>query len=86
MKTRSFFMLALAVMAMSCAKEVLPENNPEENVELKLVPMEFTTALETKAGIVDGEGNVEWMEWCLFRKCDGKCYGVLCCVSIQVCC
>ena len=60
MKTRSFFMLALAVMAMSCAKEVLPENNPEENVELKLVPMEFTTALETKAGIVDGEGTVEW--------------------------
>lgn len=60
MKTRSFFMLSLAVMAMSCAKEVLPENNPEENVELKLVPMEFTTALETKAGIVDGEGTVEW--------------------------
>lgn len=60
MKTRSFFMLALAVMAMSCAKEVLPENNPEENVELKLVPMEFTTALETKAGIVDGESTVEW--------------------------
>lgn len=64
MKTRSFFMLALAVTAMSCAKEVLPENNPEnnreENVELKLVPMEFTTALETKAGIVDGEGTVEW--------------------------
>ena len=53
-------MLSLAVMAMSCAKEVLPENNPEENVELKLVPMEFTTALETKAGIVDGEGTVEW--------------------------
>lgn len=64
MKTRSFFMLSLAVMAMSCAKEVLPENNPEnnpeENVELKLVPMEFTTALETKAGIVDGDGTVEW--------------------------
>ena len=60
MKTRSFFMLSLAVMAMSCAKEVLPENNPEENVELKLVPMEFTTALETKAGIVDGDGTVGW--------------------------
>lgn len=60
MKTRSFFMLSLAVMAMSCAKEVLPETNPEDNTELKLVPMEFTTSLETKAGIVDGEGAVEW--------------------------
>ena len=60
MKTRSIFMISLAFVAMSCAKEVLPETNPEENVELKLVPMEFTTALETKAGIVDGEGIVEW--------------------------
>ena len=60
MKTRSIFMISLAFVAMSCAKEVLPETNPEENVELKLVPMEFTTALETKAGIVDGEGTVEW--------------------------
>ena len=75
MKTRSFFMLALAVMAMSCAKEVLPENNPEENVELKLVPMEFTTALETKAGIVDGEGTVEWAandQITVFDNCGGK--------------
>lgn len=74
MKTRSFFMLSFAVMAMSCAKEVLPENNPEENVELKLVPMEFTTALETKAGIVDGEGNVEWMaedQICVFDNLGG---------------
>ncbi len=75
MKTRSFFMLSLAVMAMSCAKEVLPENNPEENVELKLVPMEFTTALETKAGIVDGEGTVEWAandQITVFDNCGGK--------------
>ena len=74
MKTRSFFMLSFAVMAMSCAKEVLPENNPEENVELKLVPIEFTTALETKAGIVDGEGNVEWMaedQICVFDNLGG---------------
>ena len=48
-------------MAMSCAKEVLPENNlPEENAEAGLVPMEFATSLETKAGIVDDEGTVEW--------------------------
>ena len=60
MKTRSIFMISLAFVAMSCAKEVLPETNPEENTELNLVPMEFTTSLETKAGIVDGEGTVEW--------------------------
>lgn len=60
MKTRSIFMISLAFVAMSCAKEVLPETNPEENTELNLVPMEFTTSLETKAGIVDGEKTVEW--------------------------
>lgn len=60
MKTRLFIMISLAAMAMSCAKEVLPENNPGDNVELALVPMEFTTAIETKAGIVDGQSTVEW--------------------------
>lgn len=60
MKTRSIFMISLAFAAMSCAKEVLPETNPEENTELNLVPMEFTTSLETKASIVDGQSTVEW--------------------------
>ncbi|MBE6216061.1 MAG: hypothetical protein E7123_07535 [Bacteroidales bacterium] len=78
MKTRSIFMISLAFVAMSCAKEVLPETNPEENVELKLVPMEFTTALETKAGItgiVDGIGTVEWAandEITVFDNLGGK--------------
>ena len=60
MKNRIIFIAFLAIMTISCAKEVLQENNPEEKVELKLVPMEFTTAFETKAGIVDGEKTVEW--------------------------
>lgn len=70
---RNRFMLILAVMAISCAKEVLPENNPEENVELKLVPMEFTAALETKAG-VDAQGNVAWAagdQICVFDNLGG---------------
>lgn len=74
MKTRSIFMISLAFVAMSCAKEVLPETNPEENTELNLVPMEFTTSLETKAGIVDGEKTVEWMagdQICVFDNRGG---------------
>ena len=74
MKTRSIFMISLAFVAMSCAKEVLPETNPEENTELNLVPMEFTTSLETKAGIVDGEKTVEWMagdQICVFDNLGG---------------
>lgn len=77
MKTRSIFMISLAFVAMSCAKEVLPETNPEENTELNLVPMEFTTSLETKAGIVnvaDGEAVVEWKaddQICVFDNLGG---------------
>lgn len=63
MKTKFIFMLSFAVVAMSCVKEVITENNlPEENVESVLIPMEFTTSLETKAGIVDEEMTVEWAE------------------------
>lgn len=61
MKTRFILMTMFAAMALSCAKENLPENNVADNVETALVPMEFVAGLETKAEIVDGEKTVEWV-------------------------
>ena len=61
MKTRFILMTMFAAMALSCAKENLPENNVADNVETALVPMEFVAGLESKAAIVDGEKTVEWV-------------------------
>ena len=61
MKTRFILMTMFAAMALSCAKENLPENNVADNSETALVPMEFVAGLETKAEIVDGEKTVEWV-------------------------
>ena len=60
MKTRFLSIFAFAAIAVSCAKEVLPENNPVVTPEVNTVPMSFVTSLETKAAIVDGEKTVEW--------------------------
>lgn len=61
MKTRFILMTMFAAMALSCAKENLPENNVADNSETALVPMEFVAGLETKAEIVDGKKTVEWV-------------------------
>jgi hypothetical protein len=74
MKTRFILMTMFAAMALSCAKENLPENNVADNVETALVSMEFVAGLESKAAIVDGEKTVEWVagdQICVFDNLGG---------------
>lgn len=73
MKTRNIFIFAAAVLAVSCAKEIVPaENNP--TVEPVLVPMEFTASVDTKAFLLEDGRTVNWNNnesICLFDNLGG---------------
>lgn len=74
MKTRFILMAMFATLAISCAKEILPENNVADNTDVALVSMEFVAGLESKAAIVDGEKTVEWVagdQICVFDNLGG---------------
>lgn len=59
MKMRNFFFAAaLVVTAASCVKENAPESS--EKTTVNYVPMEFTSAVETKTVLADGKVN--WLE------------------------
>lgn len=62
MKMRFVLMTMFAVMAISCTKENLPENNMTD-AKPALVPMEFVAGLETKAAITDITGTQCVVEW-----------------------
>ncbi len=74
MNTRTIFISAAAVLAVSCAKEVLPEKNGPVS-EPVLVPMEFVASPETKAYISEGtDGIVLWNDdenICIFDDLGG---------------
>lgn len=74
MNTRTIFISAAAVLAVSCAKEALPEKNGPVS-EPVLVPMEFVAYPETKAYISEGTGGtVLWDDKesiCLFDNLGG---------------
>ena len=74
MKTRFILMAMFATLAISCAKEILPENNVADNTDVAPVSMEFVAGLESKAAIVDGEKTVEWVagdQICVFDNLGG---------------
>lgn len=59
MKMRNFFFAAaLVVLAASCVKENAPESS--EKATVNYVPMEFTSAVETKTVLADGKVN--WLD------------------------
>lgn len=73
MKTRNLILFAAAMVAASCAKEIVPvEDNP--TVEPVLVPMEFTASVETKAFLLEDGRTVNWNDnesICLFDNLGG---------------
>ena len=67
MKTRNFFYVALAFMALSCAKEIAPETAAPEQ-EYNYIPKTFTAGIDivkdvndvqSKVALVNGY-QVEW--------------------------
>ena len=44
MKTRNFIYVALAFMALSCAKEIAPETSAPEQ-DYNVIPMTFTAGM-----------------------------------------
>ena len=70
MKTRNIFYLALAFMALSCAKEIAPETENTPDKEINYVQKEFTAGIGTfgEAGTKTGMVNGFQIEW---KKNDG---------------
>ena len=59
MKTRNFIYVALAFMALSCAKEIAPETSAPEQ-DYNIIEKSFTAGIEaTKTSMVDGF-KIQW--------------------------
>ncbi|MGN1210618.1 MAG: hypothetical protein ACI4TM_02955 [Candidatus Cryptobacteroides sp.] len=54
-----FFAICATILAASCTKEELGQNE-DKKTEVKYVPMEFTSSVETKT--VLSEGTVNWLD------------------------
>lgn len=63
MKTRYFFYAALALVVMSCAKEVIPASVTDSGADVAYVQKTFTAGIDnaTKTSMVNG-CQIDWVK------------------------